>query len=98
MPEERVSIEKLEQLERELESIKQRNANVEADKAWEVSGFRVICICAITYVVASVLLYTIGAERFLLGALVPVVGFFLSTRSLPAIKRWWLKSRYKPVK
>src|SRR5262249_2165459 len=90
-----VTNDKLEQLEKELESIKQRNARVEADKVWETSAFRIGTICAITYVVAAVLLYVIGAERFWLGALVPTLGFFLSAQSLPAVKRWWITCRYR---
>jgi hypothetical protein len=90
--------EKLKQLEQEIELIKQRNARVDADKGWEVSLFRAFTICGITYVLAALLLYVIGTERFWLGALVPTLGFFLSSQSLPAIKRWWLKSRYGTYK
>ena len=87
--------ERFERIEHELESIKQRNARVEADKAWEVSPMRIGTICGITYLVASVLLYVIGTERFWLGALVPTLGFFLSAQSLPAVKHWWINSRYQ---
>ena len=83
-----------EQIRRELESIKQRNAKVEADKAWEVSYFRIGTICLITYFVAAALLCLIGSDIFWLGAIIPTVGFFLSTQSIPMVKRWWLQSRY----
>lgn len=86
--------ERLDQLERELAQLKQRNSKVEADKAWETSPFRVYSICAITYLVAVALLFAIGADRPLLGAVVPVIGFLLSTQSLPAIKRWWIKRAF----
>ena len=82
--------DRLQQLEIELESIKQRNARVEADKAWETSAMRIGTISAITYVIAAALLWMIGAERFWLSALVPTVGFFLSAQTLPAIKRSWI--------
>lgn len=85
--------ERLDQLERELELVKQRNTRVEADKAWEVSKCRILTICGITYFVASLLLYVIGNDRFWLGALIPTVGFFLSAQSLPALKRWWIDSQ-----
>lgn len=87
--------DKLERIEQALELIKFRNARVEADKAWEVSTMRIGTICAITYLVAALLLFVIGAERCWLGALVPTVGFLLSSQSLPAVKRWWINSRYK---
>ena len=90
--------ERLQQIEQQLEIVRQRNARVEADKAWEGSRIRIGAICVITYLVASVLLYTIGAKQFWLDALVPPLGFFLSTRSLPAIKRWWISSLYQGTK
>lgn len=89
-----MSEDRLKQIESALEQIKQRNARVEIDKAWETSAFRIVCICTITYLVAVGLLYAIDADRPLLGAVVPVFGFLLSTQSLPAIKRWWVKRRF----
>jgi hypothetical protein len=88
----------LQDIEQQLEIIKQRNARVEADKAWEASPMRIGSICVITYLVTSVFLYVMGAQRFWLHALVPPIGFFLSTQSLPAIKRWWIDSRYQVTK
>jgi hypothetical protein len=93
-----VTDERLQQIEQQLEIIKQRNARVEADKAWEASRMRIGSICVITYLVASILLYAIGAQRFWLDALVPPLGFFLSTRSLPVIKRWWIGTRFDVTK
>jgi len=81
----------LSQIQKEITAIKERNSRVEADKAWERSGFRIGTICIITYLTAAVVLYLIGVKDFYLGAFVPVVGFFLSTLSLPAIKNWWVK-------
>ncbi len=87
----------LEAMQRELDLIKQRNAKVEADKAWETSYFRIASICAITYLVAATLLFVLGHEAFWLDALVPPVGFFLSTQSLVILKRWWIRTKYKSV-
>lgn len=87
--------ERLEHVEQELELINKRNQRVEADKAWEVSRFRIGTICGITYLVAATLLFLIGTERFWLNALVPVLGFYLSAQSLPAIKKWWIDTRYQ---
>jgi len=82
----------------EIKKIHERNKRVEADKAWETSKFRILFICLITYVFASALLFLIGAENFLLGALVPVLGYFLSTQSLPAVKRWWVNNYFSKNK
>ena len=83
--------EKIKKLEEEITAIKERNLRVEADKAWEVSNFRIFSITIITYIVAALVLYLVGSNNFLLNALVPTVGFFLSIQSLPAVKRWWVK-------
>lgn len=82
--------ERIALMERELTEIKQRNQKVEADKAWETSRCRIALIGVITYVVAAMSLYVINADRFWLGAFIPVVGYVTSTRSLPDVKRWWI--------
>ena len=89
--------ELLDQMQQELELIKQRNARVEADKAWEGSYFRIGSICGITYLVAAAVMFVLGHKDFWLDALVPMIGFFLSTQSLVIIKRWWIRSRYKRI-
>jgi hypothetical protein len=78
-------------LAEEVKAIKERNRRVEADKAWERSAFRIFSITVITYIIASVVMYTIGISNYLLSALIPTIGYFLSTQSLPIIKRWWIK-------
>ena len=82
-------------IEEEIIAIKQRNVRVEADKAWERSGFRIFSIMMITYIVAALVLYLIGASNWFLGAFVPTAGYFLSTQSLPTIKRWWIKKFFE---
>jgi hypothetical protein len=86
---------RIQKIEEEVKSIQDRNSRVETDKAWEVSVFRVLFITAITYLVASLVLYLIGVRDFYLGALVPTVGYFLSTRSLPTVKKWWVNRYFK---
>jgi hypothetical protein len=87
--------ERIEKLEKEIDIIKERNLKVEADKAWETSYFRVFSISLITYIVASRVLYFIGSENYLLDALIPTAGYFLSTQSLPFIKKWWIRNNIK---
>lgn len=74
-----------------VENITQRNIRVEADKAWETSYFRKGCIALLTYFVAVLFMWSIGVQKPLLNALIPVLGFLLSTLSLPAIKQWWIQ-------
>jgi hypothetical protein len=80
------------QLQRELSLIKERNARVEAEKAWEGSFTRIAAIMTITYVVASVAMYAIGNDHPLRNALIPVLGFLLSTQSIPFLKARWMRA------
>lgn len=85
--------DRLGKIEQELRGIKERNAKVEGEKAWEVSFFRKITIAVTTYIIASMALYAIGVPNFLLSALIPTIGYLLSTLSLPGIKDWWIGRR-----
>jgi len=85
----------MENIEKEINLIKERNKRVEMDKAWETSAFRVIFISVITYITTAIVFYFIGVKNFLLSALIPTVGYYLSTQSLPFIKRWWIDKMYK---
>lgn len=76
-------------IEQEIREIKDRNARVELDKAWEVSWTRRLSIAAMTYIIASIWLNVIRDSVPLLKALIPTAGYLLSTLSLPVIKKWW---------
>lgn len=78
-------------LEERVETIEQRNKNVETDKGWETSWLRRGFIALITYLIAALFLWLIGVENYCLGALVPTGGYILSTLSLPFLKKLWLK-------
>jgi preprotein translocase subunit SecF len=80
-------------VEREIQALKERNARVEADKAWETSLSRKVLILVTTYLVASLVLFSIGVADFYLGAIIPTLGFFLSTLTFPAVKKWWIRRR-----
>jgi hypothetical protein len=84
----------LNKLESEVNLIKQRNTGVERDKAWEVSKSRVFFLIAFTYLITSLVFWFISVPSPLLNALIPTIGYLLSTQSLPLLKRWWL-CRYK---
>lgn len=82
----------LSTLQKEIELIKQRNLRVEADKAWETSSTRKISIAILTYLTILLFFTVIRVEKPLINAVVPTLGFLLSTLSLPLIKKWWIKS------
>ena len=83
--------ERISKLETEIEQVKERNRRVELDKAWEISFTRALSICLLTYIVAVAFLVIIKDSNPYVHALVPVIGFYLSTQSLPIIKKWWSK-------
>ena len=78
-----------------VETIQARNARVEADKAWETSWTRRVLITLATYCVICLYLMTLGIEKFWMHALVPAIGYFLSTLSLPVFKTLWMNKIYK---
>lgn len=85
--------ERITKLEQTVAEIQKRNSRVEADKAWETSWTRILSLTGITYLVATTVLYLIGVERYIVGALVPAAGYYLSMRTLPLVKSWWIRRR-----
>ncbi len=80
----------MDSIEQRLEKIEQRNSRVEADKDWETSWTRRFFIALITYLAISLYMSAINIERPWLNAIVPTVGFLLSTLTLSLIKKWWV--------
>jgi hypothetical protein len=78
-------------LEKEIELLKERNKRVEADKAWETSGFRKLIIAVLTYLTIALLFLVARLPNPLAGAIVPSAAFFLSTLSLPYFKKLWVQ-------
>lgn len=75
--------------EQELRKILERNQRVEKDKAWEISFIRKIFITIFTYVLALVFLEIIEADNAYLAAVVPAMGFWLSTLKVSPLRKWW---------
>jgi hypothetical protein len=80
-------------LEERLHIIEARNTRVEYDKAWETSFIRRSLIAGITYGCSVILLSVMGHDGVLKHALVPVMGYLLSTFSLPPIKKLWIEKQ-----
>jgi hypothetical protein len=78
-------------LELEISKIKERNAKVEADKAWETSLFRKILIAIFTYWVIVLFFYFANLQKPFINAFVPTLGFVLSTLSVSFLKKLWIK-------
>lgn len=76
-------------LEKRLKIIEDRNARVEQDKKWETSWIRRISIATLTYAVVVSYLFAIGNDQPLIDAIVPPVGFLLSTLVMKQIRKMW---------
>lgn len=88
-------MDKLQNLEKRIKRIERRNKKVEADKAWEVSYTRRILLILFTYLSIGFYLSAIKVTNPWLNAIVPSVGFLLSTLTLPFFKNLWLNKRNK---
>ncbi len=82
---------RIEKLEEEVREIQERNARVEGDKAWETSWFRIALVMFVTYAIAAAVLHVIGNDNPLRNALIPTLGYFLSTLSLGPVKKAWIQ-------
>ena len=82
-------------LEKEILLIKSRNKKVEIDKAWETSWFRKFILMIFTYLGIGFYLQAINIEKPWLNAIVPSIGFLLSTLTLPFFKKICRRYFYK---
>lgn len=83
----------LQQLEKRVAAIERRNKRVELDKMWETSAARKIAIIVVTYFVVLVFLVIIKNDQPFINAIVPSVGFFLSTLAVGGFKKRWTTRR-----
>ena len=81
-------------MKKEIESIEARNKRVEIDKAWETSKTRRIIIALMTYLIIVIFLFIINAPNPWLTALIPTIGYMLSTLTMAFFKKLWVNSIY----
>lgn len=80
-------------IEEEITEIKTRNQRVELDKAWETSKTRKLLVCLITYTFVVITMYSLKIEKPLINAIIPTLGFFLSTLTIRFAKNIWIKKQ-----
>lgn len=85
----------MENIEARIESIEARNNKVQADKAWETSWVRRGLLMVFTYLSIGLYLNAINIDRPWINAIVPALGFMISTLTMPFFKKMWLKNRDK---
>ena len=59
------------------------------NKAWETS----LTITVLTYFTASLVLYFLQVPDWYLGSILPVCGYWLSTLSIPLVRKVWQQQR-----
>lgn len=84
-------METLEELAKRLTAVEERNRRVEKDKAWEGSLTRRALLIIFTYVSIGLYFSFISVDRPWINAVVPSLGFLLSTLTLPYFKEIWIK-------
>lgn len=85
----------MKDLESRIVKIEERNKKVEVDKAWENSYSRKILVAVFTYIVIAIYFkYVLRIDPWV-NAIVPTLGFLLSTLAYPYFKEIWSKYFYK---
>jgi hypothetical protein len=80
-------------LENRVEAIEKRNGEVELNKAWETSLTRKFSIAAITYITVLLFFIVNKTPQPFISALVPTLGFLLSTLSVSFVKNIWIRRK-----
>ena len=80
-------------LEKEIRKIQARNKKVELDKAWETSNTRKISIAILTYFTMVLVMYSLDMANPFIGAVIPTLGFTLSTFGMNFLKNFWIKKQ-----
>ena len=88
-------MDRIEKLEKEVKSLQERNRKVEEGKAWETSGLRRFAVFVLTYLAIGIYMWAISVKNPWLNAIIPAVGFWLSTLTLPYFKKVWQKYFFK---
>ena len=78
-------------LAKDVGQIKERNRKVELDKKWEVSFTRRFLLVTFTYLSIGLYMSAIDIKDPWVNAVVPSIGFLLSTLTLPFFKNLWIK-------
>jgi len=82
-------------VEKRIATIENRNRKVETDKAWETSFVRRGLLITFTYLSVGFYMQAINITNPWLNAIIPSLGFLLSTLTLPFFKKMWMSWRTK---
>ncbi|HBP50830.1 TPA: hypothetical protein DD455_00665 [Candidatus Shapirobacteria bacterium] len=77
-------------IKKRLLKIEARNRRVELDKTWETSWMRRLLILIFTYVLIGFYMNAVNIDHPWLNAVIPSLGFLLSTLTISWLKSLWL--------
>ena len=84
-------------LDERISRIEKRNKEVELNTSWEISWTRKILLSIFTYLsIALYLKFIVNIDPWV-NAIVPAIGFLLSTLTLPYFKTLWERWVYKKI-
>ncbi len=89
--------DRLAKLESEIIEIRNRNARVDLEKGWETSTVRKVAIIVLTYFLMNIVFYLVGSEKFYIDALIPTLGYLLSTQSIGLLKGIWVVMHLRKI-
>merc|ERR1711924_135801 len=78
-------------LRQDVTKLRHRNRMKDIDKEWDSSILKTIIIMACTYMLLGLYMAAIEVPQPWLSAIVPTVGYMLSTLALPSVKPIWLR-------
>jgi hypothetical protein len=76
-------------LEERIARLETRNQRVESNKAWETSWTRRLSIMLLTYLTVAFYLHFVIHISPWINALVPVIGYTISTLTVSRLKQRW---------
>jgi len=85
--------DQLTELASRVAALEERNKRVELNKAWETSATRKLAIIVVTYFIVLGFLLIIKNDKPTINAIVPSLGFFLSTLVVSKLKEHWVKGK-----
>lgn len=85
----------IDELERRISIIEKCNKSVELNKAWEQSYTRRGLLILFTYLAIALYLKFIVEINPWINAVVPTIGFLLSTLTLPFFRKLWIIYFYR---
>jgi len=83
-------VSEITDIKKRLLKIEARNRRVELDKTWETSWMRRLLILIFTYVLIGFYMNAVNIDHPWLNAVIPSLGFLLSTLTISWLKSLWL--------